>query len=457
MERGDRVKKDRERENERARLLRRVGGSAADPKGVALDDRFFRRESGRLLAALTRIFGAQNLALAEDVVQETLANAFEVWSYEGIPKHYSALLMTSAKNRVLDVFRRQRTARKVAPELRRMAESEWTLRPAIEAAFLPDALKDDELRMMFSCCHPRLREDVQIALILHILCGFGIHEIASAFLIGEAAVEKRLARGKKVLADSKRLFELTAKDFAPRLSAVQRALYLLFNEGYHGAGAEAVVRIDLCRDAMRLVQLLVHHASAATPETHALAALMYLDAARLPARVDDAGNLKALFEQDRSRWDADLIAEGMNELEASARGGELTAYHVEAGIAGFHAAAGRTEDTQWGEIVALYDALVTMRPSPVVALNRAIAIAEHEGPSRGLDEIQAIKGAERLARYPFYPAAMGELELRSGRLLAAQKNFRAARALARNEGERRFLDQRIAECQRGRERENTKK
>jgi RNA polymerase sigma-70 factor (ECF subfamily) len=287
---------------------------------VEKDDPLFRRESARLLAALTRAFGAENLALAEDVVQETLANAFELWSYRGVPEHHSAFLTAAAKHRALDVFRRERTARKYAPELGRFLESEWTLRPAVEELFLPEALRDDELRMMFTCCHRRLQDDVQVALVLNVLCGFGIDEIAGAFLATEAAIAKRISRGKKVLAKSKRLFELTAADFAPRLSAVHRALYLLFNEGYHGACAEAVVRLDLCREAMRLVRLLVLHAPAATPATRALAALMHLGAARLPGRVDEAGNLKALCEQDRSRWDAALVAQGLALLEESARG-----------------------------------------------------------------------------------------------------------------------------------------
>src|SRR5258708_19039530 len=167
---------------------------------------------------------------------------------------------------------------------------------------------DDELRMMFSCCHPRLHEDVQVALVLHMLSALGVDEIASAFLVSPAAIEKRLSRGKKTLAESKRLFELTAEDFAPRLSAVHRALYLLFSEGYHGPSSEAVVRIDLCREAMRLVRLRVDHAPSATPATYALAALMWLDAARLPGRIGEDGNLRALFAQDRSRWNWDLIA-----------------------------------------------------------------------------------------------------------------------------------------------------
>jgi len=412
------------------------------------DDALFRREAARLLATLTRAFGVENLALAEDVVQETLARAFEAWSYEGVPEHYSAFLTTAAKNRALDVFRRERTARRFAPEVGRFIESEWTLRPGLEALFLPDALKDDQLRMMFSCCHPRLHEDVQVALALQLLCALGVDEIASAFLVSPAAIEKRLSRGKKTLAESKRLFELTAEDFAPRLSAVQHALYLLFSEGYHGASSEAVVRVDLCREAMRLVRLLVDHAPAATPATYALAALMWLDAARLPGRIGEDGNLLALFAQDRSRWDADLIAEGLDLLGRAGAGDVLTEYHVEAGIAALHAAAGSTKETRWADIVGLYDVLMKIRPSPVVALNRAMALAEHAGPERGLEAISAIENVERLGTYPFYPAALGELELRIGRTDDAKAHFRAAKQLARNDGERRFLEQRIEECDR---------
>lgn len=410
------------------------------------DGALFRRESARLVAALTRVFGVENLALAEDVAQDTLASAFEVWSYRGIPEHYSALLMRSAKNRAIDALRRQRTARKFAQELTRSLESEWTLRPSVEELFLPVALKDDELRMMFSCCHPRLHEDVQVTLVLNILCGLGAFEIAAAFLISADAVEKRLSRGKRLLAESRRLFELTAKDFAPRLSAVRRALYLLFSEGYHGAGAHAVVRVDLCKEAMRLARLLVDHGPAATPETYALAALMWLDAARVPSRMDEQGNLKSLFEQDRSRWDSALITEGLELLARSAEGEALTQYHVEAGIAALHATAPSVGETRWAEIVRHYDALMRLGPSPVVALNRAIAIAEHQGPARGIEAIRAIASIERLAKYPFYPAALAELELRVGNAQAARLHFCEAHRLARNEGERLFLARRIAAC-----------
>jgi predicted RNA polymerase sigma factor len=414
---------------------------------VEPDDQFFRRERARLLAALTRVFGVENLALAEDVVQETLANAFEAWSYRGMPEHHSALLMTSAKNRALDVFRRERTARKFTPALQHFLDSEWTLRPAVEEMFLPPALKDDELRMIFSCCHPQLPEEAQVALILNMVCGFGASEIARIYLATDAAIEKRIWRGKKVLGSSQRLFELTAEDFAPRLSAVHRALYLLFSEGYHGASDEAVIRSELCREAMRLIRLLVDHAPAATSATHALAALMYLDAARLPGRIGESGDLTGLFDQDRSRWDAKLIAEGLALLELSATGNEVSEYHIEAAIAGLHAGASRADETPWSEIVALYEVLARIRPSPVVALNQAMALAQLEGPERGLQAVRAIAGADRLSAYPFYQAALGELELRCGRGARAREHFRVALSLARNTAERRFLARRIADCE----------
>ena len=408
-------------------------------------DHLFRHEAGRMVATLTRIFGVHNLALAEDVVQDAFCRALEVWKFRGVPENPSAWLMATAKNRALDVLRRERTARTFAPELGRLLESEWTLAPVVEEMFGANAIKDDQLRMMFSCCHPRLPEEAQVALVLHILCGFSVSEIASAFVSSHAAIEKRISRAKKVLAGSKRLFDVTgADDFSGRLPAVQRALYLLFNEGYHGASPESAVRADLCQEAMRLTGLLLDYPLAAMPATFALSALMCLHAARSPARVDAWGNLTSLFDQDRTRWDSRLVAEGQRLLDLSATGKELTEYHVEAAIASVHVTAHRTEETDWGRIVALYDTLMAIRPSPVVALNRAIAIAQHEGPQRGLEEIRSIARSDRLATYPFYFAALGDLELRSGRREAANGHFRAALAVARNPMERRFLERRVA-------------
>jgi RNA polymerase sigma factor (sigma-70 family) len=413
-------------------------------------DHLFRRESGRMVAVLTRIFGVHNLALAEDVVQDAFCRALEVWKFRGLPENPSAWLMATAKNRALDVLRRERTARTFAPEVGRLLQSEWTLAPVVEELFEPNAIKDDLLRMMFSCCHPRLPEEARVALVLHILCGFSVDEVAGAFVSSHAAMEKRIIRAKKVLAGSKKLFDvIDSEDFAVRLPAVHRALYLLFNEGYHGASPELAVRAELCREATRLAALLLDHPLAATPATFALCALMCLDAARLPGRLDESGNLTSFADQDRSRWDQKLVEEGMKLLELSATGSELSEYHVEAAIASIHARALRAEDTDWGAIVTLYDTLITIRPSPIVALNRAIAVAQVDGPERGLEEINAITDRDRLAAYPFYSAALGELEFRRGGHEIAREHFRAALVLARSPMERRFLNQRMSACERG--------
>ena len=412
------------------------------------DDHLFRREAGRMVAALTRLFGVHNLALAEDVVQDAFCRALEVWKLRGMPENPSAWLMATAKNRALDIIRRERTTRTYAPELAHLLEGEWTLAPVVAEAFGDRAIRDDQLRMMFSCCHPRLPEIAQVALMLHILCGFGVNEVAAAFLTGHAAMEKRIARGKKVLAESKRLFDFTMADgdaLTQRLSAVQRALYLLFNEGYHGAHAELAVRTELCVEAMRLAELLLAHEATASPASRALIALMCLNAARLPGRVNAAGHLSPLLEQDRALWDQELIATGRRLLDDSATGGTVTEFHIEAAIAMVHAQAQSLEETSWPMIVQLYDVLLEMRPSPVIALNRAIAIAQCEGPERGLSEIAAIVDVERLAEYPFYFATIGELEQRLGRSAEAREHFRTAGRRARNPMERQFFARRARE------------
>jgi RNA polymerase sigma-70 factor (ECF subfamily) len=413
---------------------------------MELDDHLFRREAGRMVAALTRLFGVHNLALAEDVVQDAFCRALEVWKFRGVPDNPAAWLMATAKHRAIDVLRRERTARTFAPELGRLLESEWTLVPLVDELLTDSSINDDLLRMMFSCCHPRLSEEAQVALVLHILCGFGVGEIAAAFLSAEPAIYKRISRAKAVLAGSKTLFDLRDSDFVARLSAVHRALYLLFNEGYHSASTEAAVRADLCGEALRLANVLADHPGTATPATHALAALMCLHAARLPGRTDPGGHLSALADQDRTRWDRTLIEEGRRWLDRSAIGDELTAYHIEAAIAAVHADARSLDDTNWGRIVVLYDRLLAIRPSPVVALNRAIAVAQRDGPDRGIEEIQTIPDRESLNRYPFYAAALGDLELRRGRHAIAAAHFQDAASLARNSAERQFFEQRFRAC-----------
>jgi len=411
-----------------------------------VEEPLFKRESGRMIAALTRIFGIHNLALAEDVAQDAFCRALEIWRLRGVPENPAAWLMTAAKRRAIDVLRREKTARRFAPELGRLHESEWTLVPTLDAMFEPSAIKDDQLRMMFSCCSPRLSEEAQIALILHLLCGFSVGEIAAAFLSGNAAIEKRITRAKHALAQSSGLFDLADRDLPKRLASVQRALYLLFNEGYHGASPESAVRAELCREAIRLGALLADHPSTSTPATLALCALMALNASRLPARVDALGNLNALADQDRSLWDQTLICRGIDLLDRSASGDELSEYHIEAAISSIHARSKTSAETDWKKIASLYDLLIRAKPSPVVALNRAIAYGHAEGPERGLAEIAGIEDQPRLEQYPFYHAALGEFELRRGDCAKAREHFESARRVARNASERRFLAQRVEAC-----------
>ena len=410
-----------------------------------LHEHLFRHEAGRMTASLTRLFGVQNLALVEDVVQDAFARALETWKLRGPPPNPSAWLMATARNRALDVIRRERTARRFAPELVMLLESEWTARAVVDEAFTGDVMLGEQLRMMFSCCGPDLAEPAQIALILNILCGFGVAEIAAAFLDSRSAVEKRIARGKRTLAKAATLFELTEQDVVARSPAVHRALYLLFNEGYHGASAKDTVRVELCNEAMRLAALLRQHPVTRTPAALALSALMALHAARLPSRLDASGDLQPLLEQDRSVWAHDLITEGRALLNESATGDEVTAYHLEASIAAVHAAAPSVPETDWDSVVILYDRLMRIAPTAVVELNRAIAIAQRDGPDRGIEAIEAIAGPERLDAYPFHPAALGELEHRRGNSEAARRHFARAVDLARSDAERRYLAKRLGE------------
>lgn len=407
----------------------------------------FRREAGRLVAVLARLFGMHNLALAEDVVQDAFCRALETWKFHGVPDNPSAWLMTTAKRRALDVLRREGTARKFAPELQWMLESEWTLVPSVEEQFDGGAVHDAQLRMMFSCAHPDFPDETRVALVLNLTCGFSAEETAAAFLKQRAATQKRLSRAKQRLSESQPLFDMRdAAGVAERLPAVLRAVYLVFSEGYHASTADSAIRAGLCAEALHLAAILLQAPATATPATHALAALMHFDVARLPARLDANGDFVVLEHQDRSRWDEGHVAEGRRQLDLSARGEDLTAYHVQAAIAALHAEAATAAAIDWEAIVALYDTLLAIDPSPVVALNRAIAIARRDGPARGLEEIGRIDNRQRLDRYPFLHVALGEFELALRHALPARMHFEGALALARNPAERRFIQARIRSC-----------
>ncbi len=410
--------------------------------GNGLAEHLFRHQAGRMVSALVRSLGVRDLALAEDAVQDALVRALETWKYSAPPDDPAAWLMRCAQNRAVDLLRRRGSLERVAAELGRLPAPGGP-----DAAPGVPAIPDDELRLMFSCCAPGLPPAAQVAVILKYLCGFSVREIAQALLSAEATVEKQLYRAREALERGGPLYDVEDEaQVRRRLPSVHEAVYLLFSEGYHGAHALEVVREELCREALRLGELLSRLPAASGPETQALLALLCFHAARLGARLSEDGNLLLLAEQDRGRWDRHLIAEGFRRLDGSAEGDRLSAWHLEAAIAAQHAAAATFESTDWAAILGLYDLLLRLRPSPVVALNRAIAVGMAEGAEAGLRALASISERGRLARYPFLPAAVAEFELRSGRPARAAEALRAALLLARNPAEEAVLARKLAAC-----------
>src|SRR5471032_1309577 len=363
-----------------------------DPAAVSRAiDHLFRRESGRLVAILAGRLGVAHLQLAEDVVQDALLRAMQVWPFTGVPENPSAWLLQTARNRAFDTLRRNRVLTKKTPALAPLIEECAREALAAPPPQFEDEIADSQLRMMFVCCSPALPGDAQVALVLKTLCGFGEREIAAAFLAGEGAISKKLVRARKLLRDARVAVELpAAAQLAPRVGTVLHALYLLFNEGYKASHGDSLLRADLCAEAIRLGELLVAHPLGDRPETHALLALLHLHTARLPARVADDGSLLVLAAQDRSLWDRAQIRRGLANLEESAAGLHMTRWHLEAGIAAAHALAPSYEATNWPHILELYDALLALDASPIVALNRAVALARVRGAEAGLRELDGI-------------------------------------------------------------------
>src|SRR5881398_974160 len=423
-----------------------VQAAMQEPAGVSqLVEHLFRRESGKMVATLTGIFGIERLNLAEDVVQEALARALQTWPYRGVPENPAAWIMRASRNLALDVVRREKVFRAKEAEIVRLIERDGSGPEA--AIFSEHEIADDRLRMMFVCCHPVIPPEAQVALALKTLCGFSVPEISHAFLTTEAAIAKRLTRAKQKIQEAQVPFEIPVGDeLTRRLDSVLQSLYLLFNEGYKASSGENLVREELCQEAIRLTELLAQHRSGNQPKTHALLALMLLNAARTAAREDDRGNLLRLEEQDRTRWDHGMIARGMSQLHESATGGEISEYHLQAGIAACHATAVDYQSTDWAKILSLYDRLTETDDSPVVALNRAVAVANVRGPEAGLRAVRGMRDREKLDSYYLLYAVVGELEMRLNNRGAAAQEFRKAFELAETKSERAFLLKRLQRC-----------
>ncbi|HST03991.1 MAG TPA: sigma-70 family RNA polymerase sigma factor [Chloroflexia bacterium] len=410
-------------------------------------DHLFRYQAGQVVASLTRIFGAEHLDLVEDVVQDTLIKALRVWPFGGIPDNPAGWIMRTAKNGALDVLRREKSLRDKQDEIARLPEYGPT-RVDEQGALNEHELGDDQLGMMFMCCQPALSRPARVALTLKTLGGFGVPEIARAFLAEEATIAQRLVRAKRTLREMKVQFEMPESEALPaRLDSVLEVLYLLFNEGYSAHQGEDLIRQDLCEEAIRLTHILAMDPAGDIPKVHALLALMLLQASRLPARTDDGGEILLLQEQDRSLWDRTLIKMGLVELARSAEGDQISEYHLQAGIAYYHACAASYEETDWSGILMQYDDLMKIAPSPVVALNRAVVLAKVYGSKIGLRELERIFLMPGMEQYYLFHATRAELCRQSGDLAEAVVAYRNALDLASTAPEQRFLARKLAECE----------
>ena len=415
--------------------------TGSDP--APLLDHLFRHQAGRITARLVRLLGPANFALAEESVQEALVRALQAWPYEGTPDNPAGWLFRVAHNAAIDAVRRDRTfAAKTEAVVAELTRS------AARAAANADAgeLQDDELRMIFMCCHPALAREASVALSLKTVGGFSTREIARAFLADERAIAQRLVRAKRQIRDEQVTLDMPHKsELGTRLDAVLEVIYFMFNEGYWTHSGEALIRQDLCFEALRLGRLVVASA-VASPKVHALVALMALQSARLSARIDAVGELVLLDDQDRSRWDDHLIALGFHHFDRSMAGDDVSEYHVQAAIAATHTRGIDPASVDWPVILEMYDQLLLKNPSPVVALNRAVAIAKVHGPGAALAALAPLERDRHLRDYHLLLAVRGQLLLEVGRPEHAADAFRAALACECSEPERRFLERKLEAC-----------
>jgi RNA polymerase sigma-70 factor (ECF subfamily) len=404
----------------------------------------FRVESGKMVSVLSRLFGLQKVDEAQDIVQDTLLAAMQVWPFKGVPENPSAWLMQTAKNKAIDFLRKQKRDENLNPEYAYLLQSEYTLGYTVQNVFLNDEIEDNQLRMIFACCHPSIPQESQIALILKTLCGLGVSEISKAFLSNTETIAKRIYRAKETIKlENIKLDAPNKQALKPRLQSVLKVIYLLFNESYYSANPDFIIREDLCEDAIRLCFLLIQNEHTSTPESKALMALMCLQSARFNARTNASGQIVLLKNQDRSLWHKGLIQQGYRYLEQASKEAfqqnkhtNYSAYHIEAAIASIHCSSKSFETTDWQKITELYEALHKIQPNNIVAMNKAVALAHSQKPNEAIADLLKINGLEQ---NHIYHTVLGEMYLDLAENEKADKHFKIALTLGISEQEKALI------------------
>ena len=411
-------------------------------------EHFSRNESGKMVAVLTKIFGSDNLDLAEDVVQDALVEALSQWQIKGIPDNPSAWLFRVAKNKALNIVNREKYKRQYSAEASHFLQSAWTAEPALDYLFSSSQIRDDQLGLIFTCCHPVISTDSQIALALKTICGLSIPEIARAFLTSEENISKRLVRARQKIKEQKIPFEVPqGQELEKRQQTVLDTIYLLFNEGYSASGGKDLIRYTLCQEAIRLAEIIsIHPLITSKASVFALQALMQLNASRFNARQDSAGNIYTLEEQNRTLWDFELMEKGFISLHKSATSDHISVFHILAAISAYHCSAPDYQSTDWNSILSLYDKLLLLDHSPVVQMNRAIALSKAVGLEEAIMELEKMGGSPLLNSYHLYYSTLASLLTESGQFEKALPILQKAIGLTPLAAEKALLQKKWNLC-----------
>lgn len=420
-----------------------TGKSFPEKNPSQLVDHLFRHESGKMIAVLTRVFGLNNLELVEDTVQDTFLKALQSWKFSQVPDNPAGWLMQVARNKAIDLIRRQQKTTGLSDELAGLLHNKTE--QTISNFFLDSEIADSQLRMIFACCHPALNPEDQIALTLKTISGFGVREIARALESSEAAIQKKIYRAREYIKKEGIRLEIPS-GFAlqNRLDSVYTVLYLLFNEGYNSSKDDELIRYDLCAEAMRLCKILSEHPSGNEPASYALLSLMCFQASRFDSRIGEDQTIILLEQQDRSKWDRDLIRMGYYYLNLSASGDQLTIYHIESAIAAEHCLAPDFASTNWESMLKLYECLLRQKPIPIVQLNHAVVLAQTGELPKAIQNILSIPGISALLKdHYIYSSVLGELYSRKGDKTEALRHLENACSLTRSLAEKKLLRTRI--------------